>query len=76
MIFIQHYTPISLRLLKQGICVAHVFHVLYTRHCGGGGVESLLHRLVRHVYARRGSIGQQRHSDAKATQFPASEYCY
>lgn len=76
MIFIQHHAPISLRQPKQGICVVHVFHVWYTRYCGGGGVEYLLHRLARHARARRGSIEQQRQGDAEAIRSPANEYCY
>ena len=67
--------PISLRQPKQGICVVHVFHVWYTRYCGGGGVEFLLHHLTRNAHARRDSIEQQRRGDAEATQSPASEYC-
>ncbi len=68
--------PISSRQPKKGICVAHVFHALYTRHYDGGGVEFLLYRLARHAHARRGSIEQQRQGDAEAIRSPAYEYCY
>ena len=75
-VFILQHSPISLRQLKQGICEVHVFHVWYTRHYDGGGVEFLLYRLARRAHARRDSIVQQLQGDAEAILSPASEYCY